>query len=121
DEVQRLCGTSLRLGDLLLRAAAMALAECPEANRVWRHGALVAPAGANVAFETATLAGRTAATIQRADRLGLVDLVRRRAELAEMSRAEPLDGDPTPGAALCVCDLSDQPVDEYVAGEAPPR
>jgi pyruvate dehydrogenase E2 component (dihydrolipoamide acetyltransferase) len=121
DEVQRLCGTPLRLGDLLLRAAAIALAECPEANRVWQHSALVAPAHANVAFEPTAFAGRTAPTIQRADRLRLVDLVRRRAELAEASGMESLLEDAHSCAALCVCDLSAQPVDEYVAMLRPPH
>jgi len=36
EEVRPACGVPLRLADLLLRAMALALAEFPEANRVWR-------------------------------------------------------------------------------------
>ncbi len=114
-EVRRLCGTPLRLGDLLLRAAALALADFPEANRVWQGETLVEPKSADVAFEVKTPGARAAPTIRRANGLHLLDLVRRRAELTAAVREGSLPREATPGAAICLCDLTEQPIDEYVA------
>lgn len=96
EQVEKLCGTPLKLGDLVLRAMALALATQPEANRVLAGGS----ASVSVGLESL---GRARATIADANTLGLLDLVRQRANAAAGS-----------GAKLALLDLSEAVVDECV-------
>lgn len=101
EQVQRLCGTPLGLGDLVLRAMALALAGQPEAQRAL-GGDLD---NIHVGLELPAVQGRAVATIAEANRLGLLDLVRRRA-------AATAAADATAPATLALLDLSDTAVDE---------
>ena len=121
EEVQRACGAPLRLADLLLRAMALALADCPQANCVWQDGTLVELGTADVGFEVEGASGRVTPVIRQADRLRLLDLVCRRAELAAAARAGSLPLEATQGAATSLCDLSEHPVDQCTAVLLPPR
>ncbi len=120
EDVRRACGTPLRLTDLLLRAVALALAECPEANRVWQGETLAARTAADVGFEVEVPGGQAFAVIRQADRLRLLDLVARRAELAKAALARRLPPEAAQGAAIALSDLSDFPIDQYVAAVVPP-
>jgi len=121
EEVQRACGTPLRLADLLLRAMVMALADCPEANCVWRDETPVAQSTADVGFEVEVPGGRVTAVIRQADRLRLLDLVSRRAGLVKAAQAGRLPPEAAQGAATSLCDLSDyQHVDRCAATLLPP-
>jgi len=115
EEVRRACGVPIRLADLLLRAMALALADCPEANRVWRSEAAVAIEAADVGLEVETPSGPLAAVIRQADRLRLFDLVSRRAELAAAAAAGRVPPEVGSGVAITLCDLSDSPIDRYAA------
>jgi len=121
EEVRRVCGTAPRLADLLLRAVALALAESPEANRVWQDETLVARTTADVGLEVEVPDGRAFAVIRQADRLRLFDLVSRRAELARAARAGRLPPDMAQGAAIALLDLSDYAIDQYAAILLPPH
>lgn len=120
EEVRRACGVPLRLADLLLRAMALALAEFPEANRVWQGETSVALETADVGLEVETASGPLAAAIRQADRLRLFDLVSRRAERAAAAAAGRLPPEVGPGVAITLCDLSDSFIERYAAVLVPP-
>jgi pyruvate dehydrogenase E2 component (dihydrolipoamide acetyltransferase) len=121
EEVQRACGTPLRLADLLLRAMALALADCPQANCVWQDGTRVDLKTVDVGFEVETPGGRVAPVIRQADRLRLMELVSRRAELTAAARAGRLPPEAAQPAATSLCDLTEHPVDQYAAILLPPQ
>jgi len=119
DQVYKLCGTPLRLGDLVLRAMAVALDNQPEADRIPPSGEIAGHPGVCLGLEVQAPGGRRVLTvIDRADRLRLIELVRRRAEVEEAARS----GDcPAAGSRclMCLWDLSDQPVDQCAPAVAP--
>jgi pyruvate dehydrogenase E2 component (dihydrolipoamide acetyltransferase) len=121
DDVQRACGVPLRLADLLLRAMALALTDCPRANRVWQGETCVELKTADVGIEVDLPAGRAVAVVRQADRLRLVDLVSRRAELTELARAGGLPPEAAGPAATSLCDLTDFAIDQCAAVLLPPR
>lgn len=121
EEVQRTCGTSLRLADFILRAMALALGDCPQANCAWQGETCVALPSADVGFEVNLPGGRLAPMISRADRLGLLELISRRAELTTAARTGRLPPDAVGQAATALSDLSDYPIDRYAAALLPPR
>jgi pyruvate dehydrogenase E2 component (dihydrolipoamide acetyltransferase) len=120
EQVQKLAGTPLRLGDLVLRAMAMAVAGMPEANRIRQNGTIAQLDGANVGLSMEGAGGQTLAVLRQAEPLELIELVRRRAELTAAAQSGKLPADAAQDAALALWDLSDQPVDECVPVVAPP-
>ena len=115
DEVQRACGEPLRFADFLLRAMGMALAECPHANRVWQGPTHTESSTADVALEAEGPGGRVDLVIRQADRLPLLELVRRRAGLTAAARAGKLPRQAGQAAAMSLCDLTEHPIDECTA------
>jgi hypothetical protein len=73
-----------------------------------------------VGFEVEVPGSRAFAVIRHADRLRFLDLVSRRAELARAAQAGWLSPDMAQGAAVALSDLSDFPIDQYVAAVLPP-
>jgi pyruvate dehydrogenase E2 component (dihydrolipoamide acetyltransferase) len=120
-EVRQSCGTPLCLADFLLRAMALALADCPQATRVWQGQTLVESATADVALEAQGPDRRVALVIRQADRISFLDLVRRRAELAAAAREGKLPRDAGGPAAMSLCDLTGHPVDECTPVLTPPH
>ncbi len=121
EEIQRVCGTPLRLADLLLRAMGLALADCPQANYVWQGETCVGLKTADVGFEVDVPGGRATPVIRQADRLRLLELVSRRAELTAAAQAGRLPSEAAGQAATSLCDLTDYPIDQYAAVLLPPR
>ncbi len=111
EEVQRSCGVPLRLADFLLRAMGLALADCPRANRVWQGEQCVDRATADVGLEVESASRRVVQVVPRADQLRLLELVSRRADATQADQP----------AASSLCDLTDYPIDQYVAVLTPPR
>jgi pyruvate dehydrogenase E2 component (dihydrolipoamide acetyltransferase) len=117
DEIQRICGTPLRLADFLLRAMGLALADCAQANRVWQGERCVPWKTADVGIEIDAAGSRITPVICQADRLRLVDLVSERKRCLELSPNKASDA----SSATAFCDLTDYPIDQYVAVLSPPR
>jgi pyruvate dehydrogenase E2 component (dihydrolipoamide acetyltransferase) len=105
-QVEKAAGIPLRTLDLVVRAVAMALGECPEANLASRQNAPSRASEVNVGFEIVGQAGKAISVIRQADRLSLVELVRARAEGASQSRG------PESLSATSVIDLTESWVDE---------
>ncbi len=120
-QVEKLCGTPLKLVDLVLRAAAMALASRPDANRVARGGGIAEAEGVQVGLDVETPSGRELVVLEQADQLGLIELVRQRAELVAGAQSSRSSSGKPAATALCVWDLSESPIDECVPTVAPPR
>jgi pyruvate dehydrogenase E2 component (dihydrolipoamide acetyltransferase) len=121
EEVQRKCGTPLRLADFILRAIALALVDCPQANCAWQGETCVALPSANVGFEVNLPGARLVPIIPRADRFRLLELISRRAELTAAAQAGRLQPDAAEQAATALSDLSDFRIEQYAAILLPPR
>jgi pyruvate dehydrogenase E2 component (dihydrolipoamide acetyltransferase) len=120
EEVQRKCGTPLRLADFVLRAMGLSLADCPQANRVWQGETCGALPTANVGFEVNLRGARLVPVIPQADRLRVLELISRRAELCTAAQAGRLPSDAAGQAATALSDLSDYSIDRYTAALRPP-
>lgn len=120
EEVQRTCGTPLRLADFILRAMALALGDCPQANCAWQGETCVALPSANVGFEVNVPGARLVPVIPQADRLRLLELISRRAKLTAAAQAGRLPPDSAGQAAIALCDLSDYAIERYAAALATP-
>lgn len=106
-QIQQLCGTPLRLGDLVLRATALALADPPAAKAADRREI-------HIALDAPLSTGRATIVFQQADRLGLVELVRFRAEHEAAFGSGKVPVQNLQDVSATLLDLSDHPVDECV-------
>ncbi len=80
-------GVHLTLTDLLVKLCALALARHPRALAQWSADGLRPARGVNIGIATDTPGGLLVPVIQDADRIGLVELTRRRTELVDRARA----------------------------------
>ena len=121
DQVERDYGVRVSLTDLLLRALALALGDCPGANRVWRQDGIVELPTVDVGLVVQVGDGLLVPVIHGADRLGLVDLARRRQELVAAARSGRLPADALHGGATALSNLGNHRVDEFAAVISPPH
>jgi pyruvate dehydrogenase E2 component (dihydrolipoamide acetyltransferase) len=121
EPVQERCGQRPSLTDFLLRATALALRDCPQANRVWQQGSIVELAGIDVGLVVKVGDGLMVPIIHGADRLGLVELVGRRAELVAAVQAGRLPAESLQGGATALTNLGRHRVDEFAAIISPPQ
>lgn len=80
-------GVHVTLTDLLVKLCALALTKHPRALMHWSTDGLLPPRGVNIGIATDTPNGLVVPVVRNADRIGIVDLVRRRTELVERARA----------------------------------
>ena len=90
ESVGRRAGSSLTYTDLLLRALALALAGTPAMNAVWHAGEVRPRNQIVLGLAVATDRGVVAPVLAGGETLSLVQLVTRRAELAEKARRSRL-------------------------------
>jgi pyruvate dehydrogenase E2 component (dihydrolipoamide acetyltransferase) len=90
EPVGRRAGSSLTYTDLLLRALALALASTPAMNAVWQAGDVRPRNQIVLGLAVATDRGVVAPVLAGVETLSLVQLVTRRAELAEKARRSRL-------------------------------
>ena len=121
EPVLQRCGQRPSLTDFLLRAMALALADCPQANRIWQQGTIVPLPGIDVGLVVQVGDGLLVPVIQGADRLGLVELVRRRAELVAAVQAGRLPAEAFCGGATSLSNLGRHRVDQFAAIISPPQ
>jgi pyruvate dehydrogenase E2 component (dihydrolipoamide acetyltransferase) len=86
--IEKGCGVRPSVTDFLLRAMALALRDCPQANRIWQNDSIVQLPTVDVGLVIQCGDGLMVPVIQNADRLGLMDMARQRAKLAEIVRSE---------------------------------
>jgi pyruvate dehydrogenase E2 component (dihydrolipoamide acetyltransferase) len=120
-EVERAAGVRLTLTDLLLRAQAVALRDCPSANAIWQDDQVVRCSGGDVGLVVGLEGGLLIPIVRGADAGSLAALAKQRAELVEAARAGRLTAEAMQGGATSLSNLGNTCVDEFAAVIAPPQ
>ena len=120
-DVEQAAGIRLTLTDLLLRAQALALRDCPYANAIWQNDQVMRLSGCDVGLTVGLDDGLLLHIVRGADAGGLAALVRRRASLVEAARAGNLTAEAMQGGATSLSNLGNTCVDEFAAVIAPPQ
>jgi pyruvate dehydrogenase E2 component (dihydrolipoamide acetyltransferase) len=119
--IEKSCGQRPSLSDFLLRAMALALCDCPQANRIWQNGSIISLPTVDVGLVVQVDDGLLVPAVRSADQLGLIDMVRRRAELVAAVRSGRAPADVLQGAATSLTNLGKRRVDEFAAIISPPQ
>jgi pyruvate dehydrogenase E2 component (dihydrolipoamide acetyltransferase) len=119
--IEKQCGQRPSLTDFLLRAMALALRDCPQANRIWQNGTIVQLPSIDVGLVVQVGDGLLVPILHQADRLGLMDLVRQRAKLTAAIRSGTTPADIFQGGATSFSNLGKHRVDEFTPIISPPQ
>jgi len=120
-EVEQTAGVRLTLTDLLLRAQALALRDCPSANAIWQDDQVVSFSGCDIGLVVGLEGGLLIPIVRGADAGSLAALAKQRAELVEAARAGRLTAEAMQGGATSLSNLGNTCVDELAAVIAPPQ
>jgi pyruvate dehydrogenase E2 component (dihydrolipoamide acetyltransferase) len=101
--------------DLLVRICAAALAEHPSVNATWRDGGVASQDEINIGLAVATDEALVVPVVHGADKLGLVEIAARRAELVEAARARRLAPADVQGGTFTISNLGMYGVDAFFA------
>ena len=107
--------------DFLLRAIALALRDCPHANRIWQNDAIVQLPTVDVGLVVQVGDGLMVPVIHRADRLGLMELAHRRSALTDAVRSGKTPANVLQGGATSLTNLGRRRVDEFAPIISPPQ
>jgi len=113
EAMEKRCGVRPSLTDFLLRAMALALRDCPQANRIWQNDAIVPLPSVDVGLVIQVGDGLMVPIIQCADRLSVLEMARRRASLTDMIRSGKMPADIFQGGATSLTNLGKRRVDEF--------
>jgi pyruvate dehydrogenase E2 component (dihydrolipoamide acetyltransferase) len=119
--IEKCCGVRPSLTDFLLRAMALALRDCPQANRIWLNDDIVQLPSVDVGLVMQVGDGLLVPIIQRADKLGVPDMARQRIKLVEMIRSGRMPADLFQGGATSLTNLGKHRVDEFAPIISPPQ
>ncbi len=119
--VEKSGGVRPSITDFLLRAIALALHDCPQANRIWQNDAIVQLPTVDVGLVIQSGDGLMVPVIRGADRLGLIGMARQRAKLAEIVRTGNVSADLFHGGAASLTNLGRRRVDQFAAIISPPQ
>ena len=119
--IEKSGGVRPSITDFLLRAMALALRDCPQANRIWQNGAIVQLPTIDVGLVIQCGDGLMVPVIQNADRLGLMDMARQRVRLTEIVRSGKTPADLFHGGAASLTNLGRRRVDQFAAIISPPQ
>jgi pyruvate dehydrogenase E2 component (dihydrolipoamide acetyltransferase) len=114
-------GEKVSVTDLLLRALALALRDCPWANTVWHNDNLVALAEPAVGLVVSLDDGLLIPVVDNADRLSLGEVACKRAALAAAARQGKLSAAALRGMATSLSNLGRTCVDDFDPVIAPPQ
>lgn len=120
-EIEHTIGVRLTLTDLLLRAQALALRDCPRANAIWQDDGIVRFDACDVGLVVGLDDGLRVPMVRGADRGGLSALVKQRALLVEAARAGQLTAEAMQGGATSLSNLGSGGADEFAAVISPPQ
>jgi pyruvate dehydrogenase E2 component (dihydrolipoamide acetyltransferase) len=119
--IEKCSGVRPTLTDFLLRAMALALRDCPQANRIWLNDSIVQLPTVDVGLVVQVGDGLLVPIIQRADRLGLAELARQRTKVTEVVRSGKMPADLFQGGATSLTNLGKHRVDQFAAIISPPQ
>jgi len=111
----------ITLNHMILAAAGIALAELPEANRIWVDDEFLALAEPDVGVAVQTERGLFAPVIRNAGRLGLDGIAREADRLAAAARAGTLAAGALDGGALTVSNAGMHNVTRFAPIVNPPQ
>lgn len=114
-DIERTTGVRLTLTDLILRAQARALRECPFANAIWQDNHIAPLAVCDVGLVVGLPDGLMIPIVRSADSAELAALVKQRAALVEDARAGRPDSNALQGGATSLSNLGNTCVDEFAA------
>jgi pyruvate dehydrogenase E2 component (dihydrolipoamide acetyltransferase) len=120
-DIERTTGARLTLTDLILRAQARALRECPFANAIWQDNHLTPLPAGDVGLVVGLPDGLMIPIVRSADGAELAALVKQRAALVEAARAGRLANEALQGGATSLSNLGNTCVDEFSAVIPPPH
>jgi pyruvate dehydrogenase E2 component (dihydrolipoamide acetyltransferase) len=120
-EVERVAQVRLTLTDLLLRAQALALLDCPFANAIWQNDRVVRFAGCDVGLVVGLDDGLLIPIVRAPEAGGLAALAQQRAALVKAARAGQLAAETMQGGASSLSNLGGTCVDEFAAVISPPQ
>ena len=101
--------------DLLVRLVAAALLEHPRVNATWRDGTIAANPRVNIGIAVAGDEGLVVPVIAGADRLDLLEIAARRAELVSAARDHKLKPADVQGGTFTISNLGMFGVDAFMA------
>ena len=113
EAIENRYGVRPSLTDYFLRAMALALRDCPQANRIWQSGAIVPLPSIDVGLVIQVGDGLMVPIIQGADRLSVLDMARQRVSLTGMVRSGKMPADIFQGGATSLTNLGKHRVDEF--------
>jgi pyruvate dehydrogenase E2 component (dihydrolipoamide acetyltransferase) len=121
EALEKCSGHRPTLTDFLLRAMALALRDCPQANRIWLNGAIVPLPSVDVGLVVQIDDGLMVPVLHNADRLSMTETVRARAELIAAVRSGKTSADLLQGGATSLTNLGKRRVDEFTPIISPPQ
>ncbi|HLN31905.1 MAG TPA: dihydrolipoamide acetyltransferase family protein [Gemmataceae bacterium] len=123
DQLQRAGqkGTRSTLSDLLLRGMALALRDCPHANRIWQRDSILQLSSGDVGLVVGLEDGLLIPVIRAVDTLSLAELACRRADAVSAARSGKLAADALHPCATSLSNLGASRVDEFTAVIPPPQ
>lgn len=119
--LEQISGDRVTVTDLLVRAVALALRDCPFANCIWQHETVVTLPTNDVGLVVGLDEGLLIPVIRAADKLDLPALTRQRAAFVAAARAGTLPVAATLGGATSISNLGTSRVDDFQAVIATPQ
>jgi pyruvate dehydrogenase E2 component (dihydrolipoamide acetyltransferase) len=120
-QVNEAAPRKVSVNDFVLKAVAGALVDVPAANAVWGGDHILRFTGVDIAVAVAVEGGLLTPVLRDVDRLSLLDVSARVAELAERARAGRLQQHELEGGSFSVSNLGMYGVDEFSAILNPPQ
>jgi len=120
-ELNEVSPMRISVNDLVLKAVAAAHLRVPAMNAVWNGDSIRQYSAVDIAMAVAIPGGLVTPVVRGVDSLGIVDLARTTADLAERAKAGRLSPDELVGGAVSVSNLGMYGVDEFSAILNPPQ
>lgn len=114
-QIEAQVSVRLTLTDLILRAQALALRDCPFANKIWRGDALLSLPGTDIGLVVGLTEGLLIPVIRGTGDGTLSQLAAQRSRLVERARAGKLTETELSGGSTSLSNLGTSCVDEFTA------
>lgn len=114
-------GRGISVNDFVIRAAALALRETPDANASWSDDGIVRYGAVDVSVAVATGGGLIAPVVRNADRKGLGEISAEMKDLAARARSGGLRPEEYQGGTFSISNLGMYGVREFSAIVNPPQ
>lgn len=118
---ERIADSKLSINDLIIKAAAQALARVPECNASWTEAAILRNKDVDVSVAVATDGGLITPVVRNADKKGLETISVEIKELASRARANKLKPDEYQGGSITISNLGMYGIRNFAAIINPPQ